>query len=86
MFIRRIKLTNLMLLKAHGCLDSQLIFNLILKTMNKINKTNLILTFSQKSKLRSKTPPAGLHSKSQTTIQNVRIAFSNQKFVRCVFT
>ena len=29
---------------------------------------------------------ASSHFKSRTTIQNVRIAFSNRTFVRCVFT
>ena len=73
-------------IKPHCCLDSGLIFNLIFRTVNKIHKTNLILSFSQKTKLWSKAPLASSHSKSRTTIQNVRIAFSNRKFVRCVFT
>ena len=54
--------------------------------LNKIHETNLILSFSQKTKLWNKAPPASSHFKSQTTIQNVRIAFSKRKFVCCVFT
>ena len=73
-------------IKPHCCLDSGLIFNLILRTLNKIHKTNLILSFSQKTELRSKAPPTSSHPKSRTKIQNVCIAFSNRTFVRCVFT
>ena len=54
--------------------------------MNKIHKTNLILSFFHKIKLRSKAPLTSSRSKSRTTIQNVHITFSYRKCVCCVFT
>ena len=44
-------------IKPHCCLDPGLIFNLILRTLNKIYKTNLILSFSQKTECEAKLHP-----------------------------